>query len=181
MIRRPTLFRSYNHPRSEDPNERNPGPSCTEPIWKVARATSAAPPYFRPIELEGKPLIDGGFGSNNPTSEAWHSVRQKHGNGQDAVQILVSIGTGLNPRSQRIQSKRFYTVMWHHYKTMKALVTDTETVHGEMLGNMNPQGSYCRLNVKRGLGDRIVPLDACKGSRGSKTLTMIREKTEEYL
>ena len=64
---------------------------------------------------------------------------------------------------------------------MKAMVTDTETIHQQILGNMNNVGSYCRLNVERGLGDRIVPLDACKGSGGIQTLTTIREKTEKYL
>ena len=42
------------------------------------------------------------------------------------------------------------------------------------------QGSYYRLNVEQGLGDRKVPLDACKGNGGSKTLDIIRIKTNEY-
>ena len=64
---------------------------------------------------------------------------------------------------------------------MKAMVTDTETVDGQMLSNMNNVGSYYRLNVKKGLGNHDVPLDACKGKEGRETLKIIREMTEVYL
>jgi hypothetical protein len=41
-VRMPTLFRTYEVPRF-------PGPKCK--IWKAALATSAAPTFFKPIEI----------------------------------------------------------------------------------------------------------------------------------
>ena len=181
-IRSPFLFRSYHHPASDQPNERNPGPPCKKEIWKVARAATAAPSYFRPMELEGGPFLDGGLGANNPTTEAWYSIRQRHED-RDAVQVLVSIGTGQDLRNRRTVTS-FYHRILRVSKTMKAMATDTERVHEEMERSMiegQGRGRYYRLNVEKGLGDRIVPLDACKGIRGSKTLDILRMKTNEYL
>lgn len=83
----PTLFRSYQCTgRNADP--------CT--IWEAARATSAAPLFFKPITIKtpvpGGTYTDGGLGHNNPAevalSEAqrlWSSVKKF---------ALVSVGAG---------------------------------------------------------------------------------------
>jgi predicted acylesterase/phospholipase RssA len=39
------------------------------PIWKAARATSAAPFYFPSFQNNGKVFVDGGLGWNNPVHE----------------------------------------------------------------------------------------------------------------
>jgi predicted acylesterase/phospholipase RssA len=64
------------------------------PMAQVARATSAAPTYFRPERLSVDPptaLVDGGVHSNNPAMCAWVETVKLHGQ-QDIV--LVSLGTG---------------------------------------------------------------------------------------
>ena len=64
------------------------------PMVRVARATSAAPTYFRPERLTVDPptaMIDGGVHSNNPAMCAWVETVKIHGE-QDVV--LVSLGTG---------------------------------------------------------------------------------------
>jgi patatin-like phospholipase/acyl hydrolase len=38
-------------------------------IWEAARATSAAPIYFKRFTKDGKEFVDGGLGWNNPTYE----------------------------------------------------------------------------------------------------------------
>lgn len=84
----PTLFRSY---RCTGYNANK----CA--IWQAARATSAAPTFFKPIEIDVPPqgsfLGDGGLTHNNPAelalSEAqriWSTVKHF---------CLVSVGTGL--------------------------------------------------------------------------------------
>jgi patatin-like phospholipase/acyl hydrolase len=58
----PTLFRTYEVPKS-------PGPKCK--IWEAARATSAAPTFFKPIEIGERNLkvayFDAAIGHNNPS------------------------------------------------------------------------------------------------------------------
>lgn len=60
--------------------ERNPGREDNYPITRVARATSAAPFYFKAVNLDKDDpdleLIDGGFGANNPSEEAYREVGQ---------------------------------------------------------------------------------------------------------
>jgi len=52
----PVLFRSYE---SHEPHS-----NCK--IWEAARATSAAPNFFKRIEIgRAQPYIDGGLGRNN--------------------------------------------------------------------------------------------------------------------
>jgi Patatin-like phospholipase len=101
----PTLFRSYQcegHNASE----------CA--IWEAARATSAAPTFFKPIKIAvpppGATYVDGGLAHNNPSelalSEAakiWTNTRKFY---------LISIGTGrlepvsvLEPQSSSASNK----------------------------------------------------------------------------
>ena len=57
---------------------RNPSIKINHPIHQVERTTSAAPLYFKAVKLNrGAPnleLIDGGFGANNPSWEAYREV-----------------------------------------------------------------------------------------------------------
>ena len=64
------------------------------PMVRVARATSAAPTYFRPERLSDDPptaMIDGGVHSNNPAMCAWVESVKLYGQ-QDV--LVVSLGTG---------------------------------------------------------------------------------------
>ena len=83
----PILFRSYN---SED----NDADDC--PIWKAARATSAAPSFFQPMFIEvpapGAWYLDGGLRYNNPSQLALEEARQIWPRVKRFT--VVSIGTG---------------------------------------------------------------------------------------
>lgn len=80
-------------------------------VRDVARATSAAPTYFEPIEITSLsgvsyPLIDGGVFANNPTLCAYAEARQidfdEHRKHPAARNMLIlSLGTG--------ETKRKYT------------------------------------------------------------------------
>jgi patatin-like phospholipase/acyl hydrolase len=64
------------------------------PMREVARATSAAPTYFRPQQLSLEPppaMVDGGIFANNPAMCAYVEAIKLHGS-QDI--LLVSLGTG---------------------------------------------------------------------------------------
>ena len=106
----PYLFRTYETPLGarddvyekfrSDPRHH---PSSI-PLHKVARATAAAPAYFRPvrilpahrgIRLPAIRFKDGGFGCNNPSEEAFHDVREAHGGLTKNIGPFISIGTGV--------------------------------------------------------------------------------------
>src|SRR5829696_7387472 len=69
---------------------------------EVARATSAAPTYFEPIQLKvgslgNRAFIDGGVHSNNPAMCAYVEARKIHP--EEKEFLVVSLGTGELTRS----------------------------------------------------------------------------------
>ena len=79
----PVLFKSYEVDGTEI--------QCT--IIQAARATSAAPTYFPPIEIEYDQYVDGGIGFNNPAEEALREALRIWPGRE--IGCLVSVGTGL--------------------------------------------------------------------------------------
>lgn len=55
----PVLLRSYTNPLQmpELPDIK---------LWEAARATSAAPMFFKRLEVNGQTFVDGGLQANNP-------------------------------------------------------------------------------------------------------------------
>lgn len=113
------LFRSYDHEKSNRHGNRfvlNPGRACEASIVDVVRATSAAPSYFRQVEIESEKLrlqdsttsetsevfIDGGTAANNPSPLAWDEAcawqmgvsGKQYSSVADAIGCIVSIGCG---------------------------------------------------------------------------------------
>lgn len=101
------LFRNYDSPltilgATEDESD---FPACTPPheqlVWRAARASGAAPTYFRPF---GR-FLDGGLISNNPTLDAMTEICEynaalKLAGRKDEIQplgVVVSLGTGQIP------------------------------------------------------------------------------------
>ena len=182
----PYLMRSYRHPKSRTPwfLERNPDIGNNHLIWQVARATSAAPSYFEAYNMEEKggdeksEFIDGGFGANNPTEEAYRSVKQLCSNNPKAVNVLVSIGTGKNLEHGH-NPKGGYRLYWKYANAAAKWATDSEKTHETVSDLTQGNTEYFRLNVEHGIGR--MKLDEWKGKKGSKTLELIRSKTEVYL
>jgi predicted acylesterase/phospholipase RssA len=67
-----------------------------EPMVKVAMATSAAPTYFRPLEVNGYTLVDGGVWANNPVMLAVIESLICFHVGRDQIDVL-SLGCGEDP------------------------------------------------------------------------------------
>jgi hypothetical protein len=82
----PKLFRSYSIPGQ-------PASKCK--IWEAARATTAAPTFFKAMTIEDPPpgltLVDGGMGHNNPAQLAHEEIVRIWPGCQP---FIVSIGTG---------------------------------------------------------------------------------------
>ena len=84
----PTLFRSY---RCRGHNSSK----CS--IWQAARATSAEPTFFKPIDIDvpppGDTYVDGGLTYNNPAELALSEATKLWP--ERTKVCLVSIGTGM--------------------------------------------------------------------------------------
>jgi patatin-like phospholipase/acyl hydrolase len=141
----------------------DPFPAC---IWQVARATSAAPTYFLPIEIDDVLYGDGGMGWNNPTKEAIAEARNIWPD--RPIGILISIGTGLEEALQLhdskavpgvIQSLLLNTSPAHAFKLAVAeyavnCITSCELIHREVAERCDREileGNYFRLNVSQGM------------------------------
>ena len=155
----PYLFRTYeNLERGATElgrrQSRNPGPAHDIPIWQVARATSAAPTYFKEIKIDGRSYLDGGFGGvNNPCEEMYNEVlRMNNGNAQ-SVRAIVSIGTGKS-NSARMLHTGPLSKFWGYINFAKKWATDSENVH-ERMENRQAEAEdpfyYERFNVEGGL------------------------------
>ncbi|MCJ1394320.1 hypothetical protein MMC18_007198 [Xylographa bjoerkii] len=167
-IEKPYLFRTYKNLHKSLPNspesalDRNPDLAHDIPIWDVGRATSAAPSYFEPAVIDGLEYVDGGFGANNPSREAYREVRRMNNNSARAIGILVSIGTGLNQSSSRFKDRTGLSKYLNfvdglsrylnYVNFMKKWATDAEHTHQDMLYDSRNIFEYCRLNVVEGIG-----------------------------
>jgi hypothetical protein len=116
----------------------------------VARATSAATTFFKPIRVgrDGVEFVDAGFGYNNPCEvligEAGH-----HFSSRDRMQV-VSIGTGLGDVVS-IGDTRMGII-----SALKKMATTSRAVAGRLNDRFGDEGQYVRFNVEKGLEDTIL-------------------------
>lgn len=150
--------------RSFGTRDADPFPAC---IWQVARATSAAPTYFLPIEINDVLYGDGGTGWNNPSKQAIEEARSIWPN--RPIGILVSVGTGLEEALQlHDMSKKIPEVVQtilqntspeYAFKSAVAdyavdCLSSCELVHREVAERADREileGNYFRLNVSQGM------------------------------
>ena len=138
----PVLFRTYLSCETHS--------NCK--IWEAARATSAAPTFFKRIEIgREQPFIDGGLGCNNPSQLVLNEAKALFGTRQ--IGCLVSIGTG---QVEVIGIKKpglFQQIIpTDVIDALRAITTDCEATNEEMLGRFaNLPNTYFRLNVDQGM------------------------------
>ncbi|KAJ5553447.1 hypothetical protein N7494_002825 [Penicillium frequentans] len=134
---KPTLFETYD--TSADLDE------CT--IWQVARATSAATTFFKPIKVgrDAVEFIDAGFGYNNPCDELIKEARRVFP-GHQELQVL-SLGTGLGD-VVNIKDTRMSII-----NALKKMATSSKKVATSLDDRFGDSGQYFRFNVDRGLED----------------------------
>ena len=137
----PMLFRTYQ--------SREPHPDCK--IWQAVRATSAAPTFFKPIEIGRQPFIDGGLGRNNPSrlvlDEAKHIFGSRH------IGLLLSIGTGMAKTIRMAKPGILQRIVPSDViEALKEMATDCEATHETMVDLFaNSPKTYFRLNVDQGM------------------------------
>ncbi|KAF2094138.1 FabD/lysophospholipase-like protein [Rhizodiscina lignyota] len=103
----PHIFRTYQEPETikhdSEWTAADQTSSSDLKIWQVARATCAAPSYFRPIRLQTDTYIDGGVMANNPTTLALHEIKTLFDSESSTrtkptlalFNTVVNIGTGI--------------------------------------------------------------------------------------
>lgn len=86
------LFRTYEEPPNSETDQRFQCPKSykEQKVWEAARATSAAPSYFKSFEN----YIDGGLSANNPTLDLLTEFHRQNGHPKKSIGVVVSIGTG---------------------------------------------------------------------------------------
>lgn len=105
------------------------------PMWKVARATSAAPTYLKGLEHKesGHIFIDGGVWANNPVMVALVDALSAYDLTFDQIEIL-SIGTGNAPFELRKPEVFRGLVAWRAaIKAAMFLTTDNATAQAKLL------------------------------------------------
>jgi hypothetical protein len=156
-----TLFRTYKIDGSNEYSDVT--------IWQAARATSAAPTFFKRIcigpERAKEEFLDGGLGSNNPVlklideaEEAFPELKKKFPNLKPRFDCILSIGTGRRhwhigglkkpDTFQKILPKDLIDELAY-------MAMDTEETAERVLKQFEAvQGGpsvYFRLNVKHGM------------------------------
>ncbi|KAG6902390.1 hypothetical protein C0995_000595 [Termitomyces sp. Mi166 len=148
----PRLFRSY-------PVRANQGYNAT--IWEAARATSAAPTFFKRISVGTAPkeeFVDGGLRCNNPTDELFQEAQSVYGR-ERAIACIVSIGTG-HPRTITLRRPRGFQRVYPTklFTALVAIATDCESISDEFerqygVGRRETGKTYFRFNVQHGMQD----------------------------
>ena len=173
----PFLFRSYHQPRVPNPSiERlviNPSKQDNIAIYQVARATSAAPFYSKPVKLNDKYYHDAAVDLNNPSWEVVKEVCSLAGGYLDVIDVLLSVGGG-NARANESGSK-------HGGRNLeKALREISYLIHEKVRSESKIFFNYYRLDVDEGLQD-VRLNEWMPKSSGKTTIQKIREATARYL
>lgn len=181
------LFRTYDHTDHLWPSTvLNPGSAHDIPIWKVARATAAAPLYFESIVVNNMTLFDGGLGANNPSFIALREVLQMNDNSSKC--LLVSIGTGWNGQDQTndlklVRHRWGFRKYWWLKDIFLNYALNSERIHKNEVSFVTHAAGvrYYRFNiVNHEIND--IKLDSWEPVQGGdNTLQKIRNITREYL
>jgi len=142
----PRLFRTYRVPKNESFD-------CT--IWEAARATTAAPTFFKGIEIGGpgrkERFIDGAFGRNNPIGQVFEEAELVFPSGR--VACAISIGTGQAQTIAIPKPGLFQRILPSDViNAIVKIATHCERTAEETERRFKPSPNiYFRLNVEQGM------------------------------
>ncbi|QRV73665.1 patatin-like phospholipase protein [Ceratobasidium sp. AG-Ba] len=142
----PVRFRTYNGYQNQMPNCR---------IWEAARATSAAPTFFKQISIEDFGLkttfVDGGMGCNNPTAQLLNEARYMFPGRY--LSCLISIGTGHSRTIAIPKPGLFQNIIPKDViKALQRISTDCEATAEDIASRFADHPSvYFRFNVDQGM------------------------------
>jgi hypothetical protein len=158
------LLRSYEHIYHDAYESELPdlGRDSSTLIYEAARATSAAPFFFKAMEIRRYKYMDGGVGYNNPSLLAWNEVVQMTSDRSINPSLFLSVGTGRS----RPQSR--FGGLPSLIKWARKSITETESNHVAMVAVTNAARTrYYRMTVHSGL--EKMSLGEWKKKRRTKT------------
>jgi predicted acylesterase/phospholipase RssA len=142
----PRLFRTYSVDKYE---------SFDCAIWEAARATSAAPTFFKQIIIGSPPMlepfVDGGMGCNNPIKQVLKEAElvfpHQH------IACIISIGTGHVTIPSLGATSWFNNVIpLNVVEVLKKITTECEVTAEEIEGRFKPVPNvYFRFHVEQGM------------------------------
>jgi hypothetical protein len=167
-MRTPRLFRTYSV-------EKYDSFDCA--IWEAARATSAAPIFFKRIFIGippmDEPFVDAGLGCNNPVKqilmEAEHIFPHQH------ISCVISIGTGYVTTTGLPSPGLFNKVIpLDVVEVLKKITTECEATADEVEWRFRFIANvYFRFNVEQGLQNVMLAQ--------WERLGEVKTHTEQYL
>lgn len=145
----PRLFRSY-------PVRESAGTNCK--IWEAARATIAAPTFFKRITITDdggaqEDFLDGGLRFNNPAQLVLEEAMKSFGDGSK-LGCLVSIGTGYPGTIGLSQPEAFQKILpTKMVGVLKQIATNCEGIAYKLAGRFRQSPDrYFRYSVNYGVG-----------------------------
>lgn len=125
-------------------------------IWEAARATTAAPTFFKRIAIgeEGQAkeeFIDGALGCNNPTTQVLEEARAIFGDGRP-VRCLISIGSGHPGTIGLAKPDAFQNILPKDLiQVLKKIATNCESIANDLRKRFEDlERFYFRFNVAHG-------------------------------
>jgi patatin-like phospholipase/acyl hydrolase len=170
-----------NHPKAKYNDRDRPDSNLDLPLWKLVRASTAAPTFFPPenVTIGSREFIfvDGGITPyNNPAFQLFLMATTEPYNlnwdtGEDKM-LLVSVGTGLTPKVQANLKAGDMNILYQAQSLPLAL----------MFAAQNEQDLLCRTFGKCLAGDlidrEVGDLIGKKGPTHPKLFTYVRYDTE---
>jgi len=153
----PTIFRSYH-------GEGVSKSKCA--IWEAARATSAAPSFFKPMTIRKPPppikYVDGGLGYNNPAKLALIEAGRIWA-GKNVC--LVSIGTGHPSASGIVEESQLENDLEVQRSFLKVVQSYLSTLASYTIPKWNatkniPAGVLALLKMASALGSIVTNSEA---------------------
>jgi predicted acylesterase/phospholipase RssA len=143
----PRIFRTYTV-------RENQNYDCM--IWQAARATSAAPTFFKRIWIgeqgSEEEFVDAGLGCNNPVRQVLEESEAVFGPGK-RVACIISIGTGQSDVIGLRSPDAFQSALpLDLVNVLKKIATDCESAAEDVEKRFKRLGNvYFRFNVEQGL------------------------------
>ncbi|PPQ65918.1 hypothetical protein CVT24_011251 [Panaeolus cyanescens] len=169
------------HLRSYDIGKTVPSEEINFKIWEAARATSAAPVYFKQFEKNGKLFVDGGMGWNNPVFELVGDIVPLFGT-NFCIGALVSLGTGVPVLTQLRPAGPMSAEDYICAPTNSENPADTFSRHSSILPRVGEQ-KYWRFNLdKESCAGYAISYDDVMTKMDDFTvIKQVRDLTESWL